>query len=237
MTGTIRKAIESSDSTALHALVTSDPQLADADVVFGEDGKNRVPPLHYVCDVVFRKLATQDEGLAMANVLLEAGVDVDRHYAKSGDTFLIAAASLGAERVGLRLVELGADVTRRGLFGATALHWAAFMGLDELAAPLVEARSEIELRDTRYDRTPLQWALYGWTDGPIGRRAGIPSVLRTLVQRGAQVAPDVIDRFVSAADKGKRPTAYSCTLLLCLGSAVNDGPHGNHRHSAAPLIA
>ena len=59
-----------------------------------------MPPLHFVCDAVFRRLVTQEQALAMANVLLEAGVDADRVYAESGDTFLIAAASLGAERVG-----------------------------------------------------------------------------------------------------------------------------------------
>ena len=57
------------------------------------------------------------------------------------------------------------DVTPRGLFGATAFHWAAIMGLDRLARTLVEVGAELELADTRYDCTPLQWALHGWTRG------------------------------------------------------------------------
>ena len=69
-----------------------------------------MPPLHFVGDAVFRGLASQDAALAMADVLLEAGVDPDRAYARSGDTFLISAASLGAQAVGLRLVERGAAV-------------------------------------------------------------------------------------------------------------------------------
>lgn len=85
-------------------------------------------PLHYVCDLVFRGLVGQEQALELADVLLAAGVDVDLAYARSADTFLIAAASLGAEDVASRLVERGADVTRRGLFGAPALHWAALMG-------------------------------------------------------------------------------------------------------------
>lgn len=114
MTDAVRLAIEAADADALETLVSADPARADAEVRFGDGGKNVVPPLHYVCDAVFRRLATQDEALALAQVLLDAGVDPERSYAKSGDTFLIAAASLGAESVGERLVELGVDVTPRG---------------------------------------------------------------------------------------------------------------------------
>ena len=83
----VRKAIEAADVEALRTLVELDPDRADADVTCGPDDQDRVPPLHFVCDVVFRKLATDEQGLALADALLEAGVDPDRAYAKSGDTF------------------------------------------------------------------------------------------------------------------------------------------------------
>lgn len=204
MTDEMRAAIEAADADALRALVAADPALADANVTWGPGGKNAVPPLHFVCDAVFRGLATQEQALAMANVLLDAGVDPERSYAKSGDTFLIAAASLGAEGVGERLVELGVDVAGRGLFGATALHWAALMGLDRLARVLVEAGAELERVDTRYDCTPLQWALHGWTEGTNGRREGIPSVARVLVEHGALVPPDAAASLTAAADAPMR---------------------------------
>ena len=114
MTEAIREAIESADVERLRALVTENPSWADADVTWGDGGKNVVPPLHFVCDAVFRGLANQDQALAMANVLLDAGVDPELEYAASGDTFLISAASLGAESVGLRLLEAGVDVTPAG---------------------------------------------------------------------------------------------------------------------------
>lgn len=181
----LRDAIEAADATALRALLRSDPGLAEADVVWGEDGKNRVPALHFVCDAVFRGLATEDESVALADALLEAGVDLARRYARSGDTYLIAAASLGAERVGLRLLEHGAEVNARGLFDATALHWAAFMGLEALARALFEHGSELEPRDSQYDCTPLEWAVHGWTAGTPGRRAGLAAVVATLRAAGA----------------------------------------------------
>ena len=197
----MRDAIDTADVDTLSALVAADPALADADIAFGPNGKNVVPPLHYVCDVVFRRLVTGEQALAMANVLLDAGVDPDRAYAKSGDTFLIAAASLGAELVGLRLVEAGADVTRRGLFGATALHWCAIMGLERLGAALAaHSGAELELRDTQYDCTPLEWALHGWIEGTNGYKEGIPGTTRALVERGAVVPPRALENLAAEAD-------------------------------------
>lgn len=200
MTETIRKAIEAADVDSLRKLVESDTQLADAEVRFGENGRNAVPPLHYVCDVVFRKLATEAQGLAMADVLLRAGVDPDRAYAKSGDTFLIAAASLGVTSVGLRLVEDGVDVRCRGLFGATALHWSAYMGLDQLAGALIAAGAELELTDKRYESTPLQWALHSWSAGGGGSHDRVARAAAVLVQRGARVPADALDSLTQDSD-------------------------------------
>ncbi|MEM7306579.1 MAG: hypothetical protein AAF682_07910 [Planctomycetota bacterium] len=204
MTEAIRASIESADADALRSLVEADPRLADADVAWGEGGKNVVPPLHFVCDAVFRGLADQEQALAMADVLLAAGVDPARAYAKSGDTFLIAAASLGAQSVGLRLVARGVDVGARGLFGATALHWSAIMGLDRLAGALLAAGAELELLDEQYDCTPLQWALHGWSEGTNGDRDGIPRVARVLVGAGARVPAGAVDGLTGAADAALR---------------------------------
>jgi hypothetical protein len=200
----VRDAIERADAAGLRALLAADPDLAEAPVVWGEGGKNSVPPLHFVCDAVFRQLATEEQALELADALLGAGADPRRAYAESGDTFLIAAASLGAERVGLRLVEVGVDVTARGLFGATALHWAAIMGLGGLARALLEAGAELDLRDERYQCTPLEWALHGWTEGTSGRRDGLPGVVRELRERGARVPAAAASVLASDADAGMR---------------------------------
>lgn len=204
MTDSIRIAIEAADVDALRRLVAGDRALADADVVWGDGGKNAVPPLHFVCDAVFRKLATQEQALAMANVLLEAGVDPERAYAKSGDTFLIAAASLGAEDVGLRLVDLGVSVNGRGLFNATALHWTAIMGLDRLALALANIGADLEAVDTQYHCTPLQWALHGWSNGTSGNCDRIPQVVAVLVEHGARIPQDALESLENDADAPMR---------------------------------
>jgi len=62
MTDATKTAIDAGDVDALRALVAADRALADADVRFGPDDKHAVPPLHDVCDAVFRKAATQESG-------------------------------------------------------------------------------------------------------------------------------------------------------------------------------
>jgi ankyrin repeat protein len=206
----VKSAIEAADAGRLRALVEAEPALARSDVRFGPGDRHSVPPLHYVCDVVFRGLVGQEQALELADLLLAAGVDVDEVYARSGDTFLIAAASLGAEDVGLRLVERGADVTRCGLFGATALHWAVLMGLERLTPALAAAGAALELADERYDCTPLQWGLHAWAEGSSGRREGIPAAVRALVERGARVPAGALEGLSAPGD---------APLRAALGSA------------------
>ena len=204
MTAPIKQAIDAADANALQARITADPTLVNQPVRFGENNKNVVPPLHYICDVVFRGDATPEQSLAMARVLLKAGVDVNEGYATTGDTYLITAASLGAEAVGLLVLEHGADVSAQGLFGASALHWAAFMGLDQLAEELLKHGANLELCDNEYDCSPLQWALYAWTNGSNGRRDGIPRVAAILVTHGATVPQDALAKLTGDADEVMR---------------------------------
>ncbi len=176
----IKDAIESGSAERLEELLKDDPTLVKAHIVWGPNGKNICPALHYCCDVVFRKLCTQGQALALAETLLENGADIHESFAKSGDTLLISAASLGAELIGLRFVELGADVHAQGLFGATALHWSAFMGLPKLAAALIEAGAPTDLVDKNYGSTPLQWAKHAWTEGCNGFHDKVPECAKLL---------------------------------------------------------
>lgn len=182
----VRDQIEEGNAEGLRKLFDADPELARENIEWGPNNKNVVPPLHYCCDMVFQKRCSQEQALALADVLIECGADIHESYAKSGDTFLISAASLGAELIGLRLVELGADVHARGLFGATALHWSAFMGLPRLAAALIEAGAPTDLADANYGSTPLGWAQHAWKEGSNGYKEHIPACAKLL---GGSVEP------------------------------------------------
>jgi ankyrin repeat protein len=77
-------------------------------------------------------------------------------------------------------MELGADIHAKGLFGATALHWTAMLGLPKLASALLAAGARTDLPDVKYKSTPLEWAQYAWLKGTNGHREGIPEVARLL---------------------------------------------------------
>ena len=186
MTSPVQAAIEAGDAAGLKALLEAEPALADAVIRWGEGGKNGSVPLHYVCDMVFEGPLETDKALPLVEVLLAAGAEIDAPHERHGDTPLIAAASLYNEPVGLRLIKAGADVTARGLFGATALHWAAHCGLPDLTAALIEAGAEAAARDREHDATPAEWAWHGWSEGSERDRGGLqPSVIVHLAAAGA----------------------------------------------------
>ena len=135
--------------------------------------------------------------------MLDAGADLDfqrcREDGKKADTPLIGAASLGAEDVGLRLLADGARPDLRGLFGETALHWAALLGEDRLVAELITG-SNINLRDEKYNSPPLGLAIHGWCDPPAGNHGRQRKVAVLLVAAGASVEPEWPERERVRAD-------------------------------------
>ena len=187
MSKSFSTAIETGDVDRLGELLGEDPALATRPIPYFDNPKVQLPPLHLVCDAVFRGFYPGERALAAANLLLDHGVDANEVYAKSGDSYLIAAASLGAELVGLRLLKADADVQVRGLFGATALHWSALMGLDQLSSALLRAGAEIDLEDRKYKCTPLQWALHEWTEGAKPNHEGLRRACTVLIAAGARV--------------------------------------------------
>ena len=188
MIGQLQAAIESGDDQGLQTLLAERPALANATIRWGEGGKNGSVPLHYVSEMQFEGSLGADKALPLIEILLAAGANIDAPHERHGDTPLIAAASLYAEATGKRLIEAGADVHARGLFGATALHWAAHCGLDDLAAALIGAGAEVELRDSEHKGTPADWAFHGWSDsGPRNRHRNQPRVVALLAAAGASI--------------------------------------------------
>ncbi len=214
----VKTAIRSGDAGALRGLLAEDPSRANALIVWGDnrgDGNCILThPLHYVCDMLFEGTLPMGRELPLIEALIEAGADLD--FQRDGrrgknDTPLIGAASLGAEEVGLRLLDAGARPERRGMFGETALHWAALLGEDRLAGRLM-AGSDVNLRDEKYKSTPLGWAIHGWRNPPAGNRGRQREVVALLVGAGAEVEAEWLeseevrgDVEMLAALRGGRP--------------------------------
>ena len=140
--------------------------------------------------MLFNGVLPKGKQLGLVEALIQAGADLN--FQKEGkDTPLIGAASLGAEEVGLRLLDAGARPELRGGFGETALHWAALLGEDQLAGRLIPG-TDLNLKDGKYKSTPLGWAVHGWCNPPAGNHGRQREVVTLLVAAGAKVEPDLL---------------------------------------------
>lgn len=189
----IRTALRSGDAEELRRILSADPTQANALVCYGDHCRKATHhPLHYVCDLVFNGVLPKGKEMPLVDTLLAAGSDPDFGKGDRHETNLIGAASLGAEDVGLRLLEAGADPRARGNGGETALHWAALLGELRLAEQLLDD-VDLELEDDRYHSTPLGWAVHSicepLTDNPANH-GNQCEVAALLVARGAKVRPD-----------------------------------------------
>src|SRR5258708_32582743 len=115
--------------------------------------------------MLFSAIMQTGKDLPLVEALIQAGADLNFNQDGKSETPLIGAASLGAEDVGLRLLDAGARPDLRGLFGETALHWAALLGEDRLTARLVQG-SDLDLKDEKYSSPPLGSPVPGWSEPP-----------------------------------------------------------------------
>jgi len=181
----VRLAIDGGDVGGLQRLLSEDSSRANELIRWG---KCLTHPLHYISDMLFAGTLQKGKELPLVDALIEAGSDLNFNQDGKSETPLIGAASLGGEDVGLRLLDAGARPDLRGLFGETALHWAALLGEDRLVARLIP-RSDLNLRDEKYNSPPLGWAIHGWSNPPAGNFGRQLDVVSRLVAAGAKVDP------------------------------------------------
>jgi ankyrin repeat protein len=123
-----------------------------------------------------------------------------------------AAGSAPAAAVALML-DLGFSPGDRNGSGEQPLHTAAYYGNAEVVRLLIDAGSDLEALDARFDGTPLAYATVG-----SGERAGQPGnwteTVRLLIDAGA--SPD------NAWISGKPPSEEVLVLLRSYGIAPDD---------------
>jgi ankyrin repeat protein len=74
---------------------------------------------------------------------------------------MYAAARNGHTEVVEYLLDQGALVDAKGVFGATGLHWAAINGHRQTVELLIARGASLNIRDQRFDSTPEGWANEG----------------------------------------------------------------------------
>jgi ankyrin repeat protein len=88
-----------------------------------------------------------------------------------GDAFVLACRN-GHPEVARYLLDEGADLEAKGVFGGTALQWAAIQGHEETALWLVEEGADRTRRDPVFDADAAGWAREGGHDELAARLAG-----------------------------------------------------------------
>ncbi len=197
-----KSAIMSGEAEELRRILSGDPTQANALISWGKNCRILTHPLHYVSDMLFSGGLPKGKELPLIEALLEAGADVDFRKEGKSETPLIGAASLGAEDVGIKLLDAGAQPHLRGEGGETALHWAALFGEQRLARRLIEG-ADLELEDAQYHSTPLGWAVHGLCEPPADNPANHGhqhEVAALLVAHGAKIRPHWLQEAVIRAD-------------------------------------
>lgn len=102
----------------------------------------------------------------------------------SGAALSAAAAANRPEAVRVML-ESGFDIAAVGEGGATALHHAAWWGNSDVVRLLLEHNPPLEVRDTSYKGTPLDWAVHGSLFSPNKGSAGHLAAAESILAAGA----------------------------------------------------
>lgn len=200
--------ISTGDYQPLRAALTVDPKLANAGIPCSDDMPEMTGhPLHRICDVVFAGAISDEQAIEVAKILLEFGADIDG-YKLSGDknTPLIAAASLHAEKLGIFYIKQGADIYYADHDGATALHWAAFCGRDQLVEALISAGAKIDHEDTTFNSTPVGWAVHTLTSGDTGNQYHQLACIKLLLKAGADQSKLAADTLAFLKEVAKSDT-------------------------------
>jgi hypothetical protein len=99
----------------------------------------------------------------------------------------IWACEYGRTGVVTFLLEKGMRVGARP-HGETGLHQAAYGGHAAIVKLLLKRKAPVDVKDRRYDNTPLGWALHGWLyPPPEAKRRNHLKVVALLVTAGATV--------------------------------------------------
>ena len=180
-----RLLIESGHLQELQRALASNSDLANRTITWFLNQENKSDPLHYVSDCVFNEWLSEELAAEIAALLLGHGALVDGSDRRESP--LVGATSLGVESVAALLIEAGADIEARSVFGARALHWAASIGLPETTAKLIKRGAEIEAKCTEFGATPLYWAAHAMgPNGPAKRRDPVGAA-KLLLEAGADV--------------------------------------------------
>lgn len=180
-----RGLIERGDVEGIRNALECEAGLANRPIRWHLNQPIESDPLHYVSDCVGNGWLTNGSEGDVASLLISHGAAIEG--AAERETPLIGSVSLGAPRVSKVLIEAGADLEAASIFGARALHWAAWVGASCTVDLLLAHGAQIEARCAEFGATPLFWAVHGYSpDGPQAKGDQVGAA-RSLIGAGADL--------------------------------------------------
>ena len=100
------------------------------------------------------------------------------------------ACEFGRTEVAAFLLQKGmnadARLTQRG---ETGLHWAAYMAHVDIVRLLLERVTAVNIKDQSHQATPLEWAVFAWSNSGQSKSFDYYKVVSMLVRAGAVPDP------------------------------------------------
>ena len=182
----MNQLLDNKNFEGVRKALAENPALANEGIPYDNKNITKAHPLHRICDRVFSGKYTDDEGIEMAKIFLEAGADINGFgFREKKDTPLIAASSLNAEKLAIFYIDRGANIHHAGTHGGTALHWASWTGRDVVVKRLLQENPEINKRCIDFKGTALQWSAHGYKFEDGSKRHHQLKCARMLVAAGA----------------------------------------------------
>jgi ankyrin repeat protein len=104
------------------------------------------------------------------------------------------ACGYGRSNVVEYLLDKGVDPNVHNKEGQTGLHWASYGPHVEVASFLLQAGADVGLREHEHGGTPLEWAVYGWSQcRDADDRARACTLIALLVRAGGTLDPRWFD--------------------------------------------
>jgi ankyrin repeat protein len=123
------------------------------------------------------------------------------------------ACQYGRKNVVAFLLEKGMRIDARP-HGETGLHQAAYGGHGGIVKLLLARKAPVDVRDQRFNNTPLGWALHGWLyPPPEAKRTNHAEVIAFLVAAGATVDREWLEK----SEEGRKVRADPRKLAALSG--------------------
>lgn len=181
---TIRDLLFSANLIELDKALRDNPSMTNEEISL-PDNPATAHPLHRICDGVFNRNYSEEEGIELAKLFITYGADLNIVRKSGNDSPLTAACSLYCDQLALFYIDQGSRIDHQGCHGGTALHWASWCGRDAIVKKLLTLKPDIDRLCIDFKSTPLFWALHGYKYGGKHNRHNQVKCAQLLLEKGA----------------------------------------------------